>query len=117
MHGVEQTPKELVRAARALGASNISILWHVVLPAALPSIVAGMTIGMGIAWFSLLAGEIISGRYGIGYFTWTSYNLVQYPHIIVGMLTIGLLGTLSTLLVRYGTRPLLRWQQRVGARD
>lgn len=117
MHGVEQTPKELVRAARALGANNVSILWHVVLPAALPSIVAGMVIGMGIAWFSLLAGEIISGQYGIGYFTWTSYSLVQYPHIIVGMLTIGFLGTLSTLLVRYGTRPLLRWQQRVGARD
>jgi len=64
-----------------------------------------------------LAGEIISGRYGIGYFTWTSDDLVQYPHIIVGMLSIGLLGTLSTLLVLYGTRPRLRWRQRVGARD
>lgn len=111
MHGVDQTPKELVRAARALGASNASILIHVVLPAALPSIVAGMAIGMGIAWFSLLAGEIISGQYGIGYFTWSSYSLVQYPQIIVGMVTIGLLGTLSTLLVRYGTRPFLRWQR------
>lgn len=111
MHGVEQTPKDLIRAARALGASSTSILIHVVLPAALPSIVAGMAIGMGIAWFSLLAGEIISGRYGIGYFTWSSYSLVQYPQIIVGMVTIGLLGTLSTLLVRYGTRPFLRWQR------
>ncbi|MGM0671786.1 MAG: ABC transporter permease [Pseudomonadota bacterium] len=111
MHGVDQTPKELVRAARALGASSTSILIHVVLPAALPSIVAGMAIGMGIAWFSLLAGEIISGQYGIGYFTWSSYSLIQYPQIIVGMVTIGLLGTLSTLLVRYGTRPFLRWQR------
>jgi len=111
MHGVEQTPKDLIRAARALGASSGSILIHVVLPAALPSIVAGMAIGMGIAWFSLLAGEIISGQYGIGYFTWSSYSLIQYPHIIVGMVTIGLLGTLSTLLVRYGTRPFLRWQR------
>ncbi len=111
MHGVDQTPKDLVRAARALGASSGSILIHVVLPAALPSIVAGMAIGMGIAWFSLLAGEIISGQYGIGYFTWSSYSLVQYPQIIVGMVTIGLLGTLSTLLVRYGARPFLRWQR------
>nr|WP_017942680.1 MULTISPECIES: ABC transporter permease [unclassified Thioalkalivibrio] len=111
MHGVDQTPKDLVRAARALGASSTSILIHVVLPAALPSIVAGMAIGMGIAWFSLLAGEIISGQYGIGYFTWSSYSLIQYPQIIVGMVTIGLLGTLSTLLVRYGTRPFLRWQR------
>ncbi len=111
MHGVDQTPKDLVRAARALGASSTSILIHVVLPAALPSIVAGMAIGMGIAWFSLLAGEIISGQYGIGYFTWSSYSLIQYPQIIVGMVTIGLLGTLSTLLVRFGTRPFLRWQR------
>lgn len=115
MHGVEQTPGVLVRAARSLGASNRAILWHVVIPGAMPSIVAGLAIGMGVAWFSLLAGEIISGQYGIGYFTWTSYTLVQYPEIIIGMLTIGGLGTLCTLLVRKACSPLLRWQT-TGAR-
>ncbi len=110
VHGVEQTPAVLVRAARSLGASNKAIMWHVVLPAALPSIVAGLAIGMGVSWFSLLAGEIISGQYGIGYFTWTSYTLVEYENIIIGMLTIGLLGTLSTALVKFAARPLLRWQ-------
>lgn len=110
VHGVEQTPKLLIRAARSLGASNAAILWHVVLPGALPSIVAGLAIGMGVSWFSLLAGEIISGQYGIGYFTWSAYTLVEYPKIIIGMLTIGGLGTLSTLLVRKACSPLLRWQ-------
>jgi len=80
----------------------------------MPSIVAGLAIGMGVAWFSLLAGEIISGQYGIGYFTWTSYTLVKYPEIIIGMLTIGGLGTLCTLLVRKACVPLLRWQQQGG---
>lgn len=110
VHGVEQTSGVLVRAARCLGASNTSILWHVIIPGAMPSIVTGLAVGMGVAWFSLLAGEIISGQYGIGYFTWTSYTLIQYPQIIIGMLTIGLLGTLSTLLVRKACSPLLRWQ-------
>jgi NitT/TauT family transport system permease protein len=110
VHGVEQTPKVLVRAARSLGASNAAILWHVVLPGALPSIVAGLAIGMGVAWFSLLAGEIISGQYGIGYFTWSAYTLVEYPKIIIGMLVIGGLGSLCTLLVRKACSPLLRWQ-------
>lgn len=110
IHGVEQTPEVLVRAARSLGASNLSVMRHVVLPGALPSIVAGLCIGMGVSWFSLLAGEIISGQYGIGYFTWTAYTLVQYPQIIIGMLAIGGLGTLSTALVRKLTAPLLRWQ-------
>ncbi|MCQ4328553.1 ABC transporter permease [Stutzerimonas stutzeri] len=114
VHGVEQTPDVLVRAARSLGASKKAILWHVVIPGAMPSIVAGLAIGMGVAWFSLLAGEIISGQYGIGYFTWTSYTLVKYPEIIIGMLTIGGLGTLCTLLVRKACNPLLHWQAKGG---
>jgi NitT/TauT family transport system permease protein len=114
VQGVEQTNGVLVRAARCLGASNSAILWHVIIPGAMPSIVTGLAVGMGVAWFSLLAGEIISGQYGIGYFTWTSYTLIQYPQIIIGMLTIGLLGTLCTLLVRLACRPLLRWQPKGG---
>jgi NitT/TauT family transport system permease protein len=114
VHGVEQTPDVLLRAARSLGANKRAILWHVVIPGAMPSIVAGLAIAMGVAWFSLLAGEIISGQYGIGYFTWTSYTLIQYPQIIIGMLTIGGLGTLSTLLIRAACAPLLRWQKKGG---
>jgi NitT/TauT family transport system permease protein len=108
--GVEQTPEVLVRAARSLGANQRQIFRHVVLPAALPNIATGLSVGMGVAWFSLLAGEIISGQYGIGYFTWTAYHLIKYPDIIVGMLSIGTLGTLSTLGVKAATAPFLRWQ-------
>lgn len=111
VHGVHQTPEALIRVAMAFGANNRAMLWHVILPGALPSIMAGLAIGMGVSWFSLLAGEIISGQYGIGYFTWTSYTLVEYPNIIVGMLTIGALGTLSTWLVRKASIPALRWQE------
>ena len=111
MHGVDQTPGVLVRAAQSLGASTIKIFWHVVLPAALPSIATGLAIGMGVSWFSLLAGEIISGQYGIGYFTWNAYSLINYPDIVVGMLVIGGLGTLSTYFVRLLTYPALRWQK------
>lgn len=112
LHGVEQTPEVLVRAAKSLGASRMQIFWHVILPAALPSIAAGLAIGMGVSWFSLLAGEIISGQYGIGYFTWNAYSLINYPDIIVGMLVIGALGTLSTYAVRIAMKPLLAWQKR-----
>jgi len=111
VHGAEQTPEVLVRAAQSLGASRVEIFWHVVIPAALPSIAAGLSIGMGVSWFSLLAGEIISGQYGIGYFTWNAYSLIEYPNIVVGMLVIGGLGTLSTYLVKLATMPLLRWQK------
>jgi NitT/TauT family transport system permease protein len=112
VHGVEQTPEVLVRAAQSLGAKPLHIFWHVVMPAALPSIATGLAIGMGVSWFSLLAGEIISGQYGIGYFTWNAYSLINYPDIVVGMLLIGLLGTLSTLAVRKIMQPLLSWQRK-----
>ena len=112
VHGVEQTPEVLVRAAQTLGASPMQIFWHVTMPAALPSIATGLAIGMGVSWFSLLAGEIISGQYGIGYFTWNAYSLIKYPEIVVGMLTIGTLGTLSTMAVRKITQPLLAWQRK-----
>ncbi|MDZ7753685.1 MAG: ABC transporter permease [Gammaproteobacteria bacterium] len=111
LHGVEQNSEVYVRAAKSLGAGRFAILWHVVLPGALPSIMAGLAIGMGVAWFSLLAGEIISGQYGIGYFTWNAYSLVQYEHIVIGMLVIGFLGTLSTWLVKQASKPALRWQE------
>jgi NitT/TauT family transport system permease protein len=111
IHGVEQTPEVLVRAAQSLGARRVQIFWHVVIPAALPSIAAGLSIGMGVAWFAILAGEIISGQYGIGYFTWNAYSLINYPDIIVGMLMIGVLGTLSAYAVRLLTWPFLAWQR------
>ena len=110
IQGVEATPEILVRAARSLGANSFEIFWHVVFPAALPSIAAGLAIGMGVSWFSLLAGEIISGQYGIGYFTWNAYSLIKYTDIVVGMLIIGGLGTMSTFLIRLLTRPMMRWQ-------
>lgn len=111
LHGVEQTSEVYVRAAKSLGAGKLEILRHVVLPGALPSIMSGLAIGMGVAWFSLLAGEIISGQYGIGYFTWNAYSLVEYDNIVVGMLTIGGLGTASTWLVKQASKPALRWQE------
>jgi len=112
IHGVEQTPEVLVRAAQSLGASRLHIFGHVILPGALPSICAGLAIGMGVSWFSLLAGEIISGQYGIGYFTWNAYSIINYPDIVVGMLTIGFLGAASTALVHAVTEPFLAWQRK-----
>ncbi|MFK7878201.1 ABC transporter permease [Roseobacter sp.] len=112
LHGVEQTPEVLVRAVQSLGASRMDVFRHVVIPAALPSIAAGLAIGMGVSWFSLLAGEIISGQYGIGYFTWNAYSLINYQDIVVGMLVIGGLGTASTAAVKLATSPMLKWQKR-----
>jgi NitT/TauT family transport system permease protein len=70
VHGVEAIDPVLLRAARSLGASEPRLLWHVVLPGALPHVFTGLAVGMGVAWVSLIAAEMISGQFGIGYFTW-----------------------------------------------
>jgi len=61
-------------------------------PRRLASIVTGLAIGMGTSWFCLVTAEMISGQFGIGYYTWESYTLQNYADIIVGMLLIGALG-------------------------
>ena len=111
IQGVEATPSALINAARTLGAKEWNVLFSVVLPSALPSITSGAAIGMGVSWFSLVAGEMIGGRAGIGYYTWNAYQLIQYSNIVVGMITIGVLSTLSTSLIYLMRYPLLRWQR------
>ncbi len=100
VHGVRSMDGVLLRAGKCLGASEPALLWHVILPAALPQIFTGLTVGMGVAWVSLIAAEMISGQYGIGYYTWEAYSLVNYPAIVLGMITIGFLGLLCSGAIR-----------------
>src|SRR5437870_9211194 len=90
IHGVEGIDTTLIRAATSLGATPWALLREVVLPGAFPSIVTGLSVGMGVSWICLISAEMVAGQYGIGYYTWVAYGVVKYPSIVVGMLTIGL---------------------------
>lgn len=107
--GVCDLDPVLIRAAQSLGAHEKALLWEVILPGVLPSVFTGLALGMGIAWVSLIAAEMISGQFGIGYFTWEAYTLIQYADIAVGMILIGLLGLLSSSLIRYVGRLVMPW--------
>jgi NitT/TauT family transport system permease protein len=109
LHGMSLVDPVLVRAARCLGAREASIFREVYFPASLPHIFTGLTVGMGVAWVSLIAAEMISGQYGIGYFTWEAYSLVQYADIALGMIAIGVLGLTSSLLIRSAGRLAMPW--------
>lgn len=109
LHGMATVDPVLVRAARSLGASEAATFREVYLPATLPQIFTGLTVGMGVAWVSLIAAEMISGQFGVGYFTWEAYSLVQYPDIALGMITIGLLGLASSFAIRLIGRLAMPW--------
>jgi NitT/TauT family transport system permease protein len=109
LQGMAMVDPVLVRAARCLGAREGAIFREVYFPASLPHIFTGLTVGMGVAWVSLIAAEMISGQYGIGYFTWEAYSLVQYADIAMGMICIGVLGLGSSLLIRGLGRIAMPW--------
>lgn len=109
VHGVEAIDPVLLRAARSLGASEGRMLAHVVLPGALPHIFTGLAVGMGVAWVSLIAAEMISGQFGIGYFTWEAYSLITYSEIALGMITIGVLGLLCSGAIRLFAKLCMPW--------
>lgn len=100
IHGVHSLDGVLIRAGRCLGASEGRLLLNVILPGSLPHIFTGLAVGMGVAWVSLIAAEMISGQFGVGYFTWEAYSLVNYPAIVLGMITIGVLGLACSGIIR-----------------
>ena len=107
--GVQAVDDVLLRASQCLGARERQIMWHVVLPGAAPQIFTGLAVGMGVAWVSLIAAEMISGQFGIGYFTWEAYSLISYPEIVLGMITIGILGLMCSGLIRLVGRSMMPW--------
>jgi NitT/TauT family transport system permease protein len=111
IHGVEGVDARLIASARSLGTGRAQLFTEVIAPGAAPSIVTGLSIGMGTCWFCLVTAEMIAGQYGIGYYTWESYTVQNYPAIIVGMLVIGVLGMGSAALMVAGGRWLMPWHR------
>lgn len=109
IHGVENVDARLIASARSLGGGRLAVFTEVILPAAAPGIVTGLSIGMGTAWFCLVTAEMISGQFGIGYYTWSSYVVQNYPEIIVGMLFIGVFGMGSSVLIKKIGNALMPW--------
>jgi NitT/TauT family transport system permease protein len=107
--GVQSVDAVLLRAGQCLGAREPQLMWHVVLPGAAPQVFTGLAVGMGVAWVSLIAAEMISGQFGVGYFTWEAYSLISYADIVLGMITIGVLGLGCSWLIRAASRLALPW--------
>jgi NitT/TauT family transport system permease protein len=109
VHGVHSMDGVLIRAGRCLGAGEVRLFWNVILPGSLPHIFTGLAVGMGVAWVSLIAAEMISGQFGVGYFTWEAYSLVNYPAIVLGMITIGVLGLVCSGIIRVFGILMMPW--------
>lgn len=112
--GVESIDESYFRAARCLGSKPRDVFLRVVFPGSMPYIFTGLQIGVGVAWFSLVAAEMVSGEHGLGFLIWDSYVLSQYPVIIIAMVTLGVVGYLYSAIIRLVGRMLMRWTIRTG---
>lgn len=111
--GVKLVPRDLKRAARMLGAKDRDVLLRVVLPAALPSIFAGIRVGAAYAWLILILAEMLAVGEGFGFVLWRGYENLRMDVVVMGMLCIGLFGYLTDRVIITGLRRHLRWAQDV----
>ncbi len=109
--GARQTGKVLERAALMLGTKRHRLLWRVVIPSALPSIVTGLRLSLGIAWVMVIVAEILAVRGGLGFAIWGAYEFLRMDLIVAAIISLGVLGWLSDQLLLLAARPLLRWQK------
>lgn len=111
LHGVRSVRNLHLEAAAVLGSSGFHRFWHVLLPAALPSIFTGLRLGMGTSWFVIVAAEMLPGpSSGLGYLIIYAYQMAEMEILVAGMIVIGMTGGLLHWLMRRLTFPLTRWQ-------
>ena len=108
--GVRSIRPEHVWLARSLGASSFQIFRRIMLPAVIPSIAVGMTLGIAVTWNVVIAAEMIASDSGLGRLTWEGYVSSTPTVVIVGMISIGIAGYLSTTLVDRIERRMMPWE-------
>lgn len=97
--GVRAVPQDYLNVGRVLKLSRAKTLWKILIPATLPYMFTGFRLSLGIAWLVIVAAEMLTGRPGVGGFLWQEYNALVYEHIILSIITIGLIGFLLDRLM------------------
>lgn len=107
--GVKQVPRELISAARTLGASQREQLLRVAVPSGLPFIVSGLRIGLSTAWASLVAAELVVATAGFGFLIMSGYRNFEADIMAGGIAAVAMTGFAMDLLLQYAERHLLDW--------
>lgn len=92
--GVAALPQDYLNVARVLQLSEWKIFTRILLPATVPYVLTGAKLALGIAWLVIVAGEMLTGGTGIGFWVWDEWNNLNLAHIIVAIFLIGLIGLL-----------------------
>lgn len=110
--GVLNVDKTLINAGRVLGASDFVIFRSIVIPASTPFIMVGLRQGLGSAWATVVAAELIAAQLGLGFMMQKAQIYYDLPTIFVGVVIIGLLGLVMDRLLLWADSVLTSWQER-----
>lgn len=108
--GVLSASQDQINAARSLGASRSQVLRHVVLPAALPEILIGLRIGMGVGWTTLVAAEMVAATAGLGQMVLNASNFLRTDVVVMGILVIGSFAMMFEFGMRFLEHLLVPWK-------
>lgn len=109
MAGVRSAKQVRIRAARALGATRAQVVWHVILPGALPEILTGFRIGLGVGWSTLVAAELIAATRGLGFMVQSAGEFLATDVVLAGIGVIAVIAFCLELGLRALQRRLTPW--------
>lgn len=108
--GVRSVAIEQIHAAYSMGASRRQVIWHVIVPAALPEILTGMRIGIGFGWTTLVAAEMVAATAGLGFMVLSAAEFLVTEVVILGIIIIGMIAYAFDLVMRWLERTLVPWK-------
>lgn len=111
--GVRSVSQEQVNAAFSMGASRSQVLRHVIMPAALPDILVGLRIGMGVGWTTLVAAEMVAATAGLGQMVLNASNFLRTDVVIMGIIIIGLFAYAFEMGMRQLEKRLVPWKGKI----
>jgi taurine transport system permease protein len=108
--GMRSASQEQINAAYSMGASYSQVIFHVILPSALPEILVGMRIAIGFGWTTLVAAEMVAANVGLGQMVLNASNFLRTDIVIMGIIVIGVVAYLFDMAMRWAEKKLVPWK-------
>ncbi len=109
--GVRHVKREHILLAESMGANRFQIFHRIIVPSVIPSIAVGMALGLTVTWNVVIAAEMIASDTGLGRLTWEGYVSQTPAVVIIGMVSIGMAGYLSILVLNAVEKWMMPWKR------
>lgn len=108
---LENVPNSYLNISKLYKMNKSDRMKKVVIPSILPDVFTAMMLGISGGWLSVIMAEMISGKVGLGYYTWKSYTLLAYEKVLLGIILMGLLGASFSLILSFISKKLVFWMR------